>query len=181
MICCFVGHRKVENQELIKKKVKEVVGLLIVEKGVRTFCFGSRSEFDDICHAVVTDFKKTYFDIIRINYNYKSEYIVKSNEREELEAGWSKLLKKEVKLKDYERGKISDRVYSAGKASYVERNEEMIDDSDYCVFFYYEDYVPKPNNPRQTSKTSGTKLAYDYAMRKKKVIINVADEVENDG
>ncbi len=178
---CFIGHRKVENKEIVKEKVKEVVGRLIVENDVRIFHFGSRSEFDDVCHSIVTDFQKIYPDIIRVNYNCKSEYVVKKDERERLEKEWSKLLKEEVKLKDYERGKISDRVYSAGKASYVERNEEMIDDSTYCVFFYREGYKPTPNNPRQSSKTSGTKLAYDYAVQKKKAIINIADEVSNDG
>ncbi len=175
---CFIGHRKVENKELVKEKVKEVVERLIVEKGVKTFHFGSRSEFDDICHVVVTEFQKIYPDIIRVNYNCKSEYVVKKDERERLEAGWSRLLKEEVKLKDYERGKISDRVYSAGEASYVERNEEMIDDSTYCVFFYREGYKPTPNNPRKSSKISGTKLAYDYAVRKKKIIINIVEEIE---
>ncbi len=175
MTCCFIGHRKIENRELVFERVKEVVGKLIVENDIRTFHFGSRSEFDDICHAVVTDLQKIYPDIIRVNYNCKSGYVVKKDERERLEKGWSRLLKEEVKLKDYERGKISDRVYSAGKASYVERNEEMIDDSKYCVFFYREGYKPTPNNPRQSSKTSGTKLAYDYAVRKKKIIVNIIE------
>ncbi len=176
MSCCFIGHRKIQDKAAVQEKVKEVVEDLIAEKGVRTFLFGSRSEFDDICHAVVTEFQKNYPDIVRVNYNCKSEYVVKKDERERLEQIERTVLKKEVRLKDYERGKISDRVYSAGKASYVERNEEMIDDSTYCVFFYREGYRPKPNNPCQTSKTSGTKLAYEYAERKKKIIINIAKQ-----
>ena len=47
----------------------------------------------------------------------------------------------EVKLKDYDAEVRSDRVFSAGKASYIERNQEMIDDSDFCVFYYNETYV----------------------------------------
>ncbi len=171
---CFIGHRKIENKEAVKEKVKEVVGWFIVEKGIRVFHFGSRSEFDDICHAVVTDFQKIYPDIVRVNYNCKSEYVVKKEEREGLEKIGKALLKKELGLKDYELGKISDRVYSAGKASYVERNEEMIDDSEYCIFFYREEYKVEPQNSRQSSKKSGTKLAYEYAERKKKVIVNIA-------
>ena len=30
---------------------------------------------------------------------------------------------------------MSDKVASAGQASYIERNELMINDSDYCVFY----------------------------------------------
>ncbi len=174
--CCFIGHRKIEDKEAVQEKVKEVVGKLIVEKGVRTFHFGSRSEFDDICHAVVTEFQRSYPDIVRINYNCRSEYVVKKDEREKLEGIESEVLKKEVKLKDFERGEISDKVYGAGKASYVERNEEMIDNSVYCVFFYKEDYKPASKNFRQSNKTSGTKLACDYAVRKKKMVVNIANE-----
>ena len=52
----------------------------------------------------------------------------------------------EVKLKDYDAEVQSDRVFSAGKASYVERNYEMIDDSDFCVFYYNEAYLPQGVN-----------------------------------
>ena len=85
--------------------------------------------------------------------------------------------------------------YTSGKASYVERNQAMIDNSDYCIFyvernqamidnsdyciFYYnENYKPKP---RKQSKQdinyyqlkSGTALTYKYAKQKKKKIINI--------
>ena len=66
----------------------------------------------------------------------------------------------------------------AGKASYVERNREMIDDSDFCVFFYIEEYKPEHDPHRKTSGKSGTKMAYDYAVRKKKPIINVAKLIQ---
>ena len=68
--------------------------------------------------------------------------------------------------------------YTSGKASYVERNQAMIDNSDYCIFYYNENYKPKP---RKQSKRdinyyqpkSGTFLAYKYAQKKKKEIINI--------
>ncbi len=49
----------------------------------------------------------------------------------------------------------------------------MIDDSTYCIFFYRERYKPTPNNLRQTNKASGTKLTYDYAV--KKIIVNIIE------
>ena len=66
----------------------------------------------------------------------------------------------------------------AGRAAYVERNYEMIDKSDYCVVYYDENYLP---SERKKSKKdlfsyqpkSGTKIAYEYAVKKKKKIINV--------
>ena len=58
----------------------------------------------------------------------------------------------------------------AGKAVYIERNCEMIDNSRFCVVYYDENYIPSRKN-----KKSGTKIAYDYAVKKGKEIINVND------
>lgn len=56
----------------------------------------------------------------------------------------------------------------------------MIDDSDYCVFYYDSSYRPKRKcisnksiSGLWTSEKSGTALAYKYAQKKKKRIINV--------
>lgn len=175
--CCFIGHRKIQNQEEVRKKVEEVVRTLIVEKGVEKFNFGSRSEFDALCHAAVMKLKVEYPNIVRINYRCKSEYVVKEEEREELEKSWSEQLHREISLQGFEGEKISDRVFNGGYASYVERNQEMIDDSDICVFYYQEGYTPEPNPYRRySSKKSGTKLAYEYAVQKKKIVLNIAWE-----
>ena len=66
----------------------------------------------------------------------------------------------------------------AGKYSYVERNFEMIDNSMYCVFYYNENYITPlkggtKHNIISSMGNSGTKTAYEYAMKKKKVIINL--------
>ena len=55
----------------------------------------------------------------------------------------------------------------------------MIDNSTYCVFYYNENYTPplkrtpKRNTVSTSKRNSGTKIAYDYAMKKKKQIINL--------
>lgn len=38
---------------------------------------------------------------------------------------------------------MSDSVIRAGKASFVERNQGMIDNSDFSVFYYKGDYAPE--------------------------------------
>ena len=65
----------------------------------------------------------------------------------------------------------------AGKASYVERNQEMINKSDFCVIYYDENYLPprRKNSRRDLfdyQPKSGTAVVYDYAVKKKKKIIN---------
>lgn len=53
--CCFIGHRKAQDKELVFLAVKKTVERLIVENGIRTFHFGRKSEFDDLCHLAVTE------------------------------------------------------------------------------------------------------------------------------
>ena len=167
-VCCFIGHRKIEESGGVIERATQVIKDLIVHKGVNTFLFGSRSEFDDVCHDIVTNLQKAYPQIKRIMYKCRSEYAVKKEEKAQLEKTCSKLLHREVQLKDYEGEVMSDRLWSAGKASYVERNQDMINASDYCVFYYNPQYQP----PK--AGASGTRLAYDYAFRKKRdTIINI--------
>ena len=72
------------------------------------------------------------------------------------------------------------KIENAGKYSYVERNYEMINSSNFCVFYYNEKYEPKAkyqrkNNPLSPKRrNSGTKIAYEYA---KKLDLNVIYEI----
>ena len=72
--CSFFGHRDTEQSEELKQKVKDIVERLIVEKSVDTFLFGSRSNFDELCHIVVTELKEKYPYIRRIAYLCKHEF-----------------------------------------------------------------------------------------------------------
>ena len=79
--CCFIGHREVSDRSEVYSRTKKVIENLIVNENVRVFHFGSRSAFDDICHEIVTDFQEKYPDVQRINYNRRSEYVVKKEEK----------------------------------------------------------------------------------------------------
>ena len=84
-------------------------------------------------------------------------------------------------------GTMPEAVKKAGKASYIERNQHMIDRSDLCVFYYDERYSPPKKQIRQnhflsvspSRSNSGTKLAYQYAMAHKKVILNLFPMPQN--
>ncbi len=184
MTCCFIGHRKIENLEIVKIKAKEIIEDLIINKNVNTFLFGSRSEFDDLCLQIVSSLKEKYKEIKRITYTCKSEGIVLENEKEEKERLYSKVFKKKVELdllcvdEEYEH----KTKYTAGKASYVERNQAMILSSNICVFYYDKDYLPKMRKHCKSDMfyyqpKSGTKIAYDYAVQKKKTIINLFEVI----
>lgn len=179
--CCFIGHRTIEQTDELLALLTDTIRRLILEEGVCYFLFGSRSAFDDLCHRIVTEFQQEFPNIVRVAYTRRSEYAVKAEEKVKMERTWATILKTEVKLKDYDAEVQSDRVFSAGKASYVERNQEMIDDSDFCVFYYNKSYLPprRKRSNRDLSSyqpKSGTRLAYEYAVQKSKktdkVVIN---------
>lgn len=80
-------------------------------------------------------------------------------------------------LQHYEDTYFPEHVENEGRASYVERNREMINKSDFCVIYYDENYLPprRKNSRRDLfdyQPKSGTAGAYDYAVKKKKKIIN---------
>lgn len=130
MIATFIGHRKIQNSELLTEQIKQTVLNLIDEKQVDTFLFGSRSAFDDLCLEIVTEIKKERPFIQRIYVRAAYPYIDSAYEA--------------YLLKFYDATYIPDKIENAGKAAYVERNEYMIDKADVCIFYYNENYQNLP-------------------------------------
>ena len=152
MKVCFIGHRKIEKTEEVSALLKETITALI-NKGATTFLFGSKSAFDTLALQVLTDLKKQFPYIKRV-YVRSSFQNINSSYQNYL-------------LKSYEKTYFPPKLENAGKYSYVERNYDMIDNSSFCVFYYNENYTPLPK------RNSGTKTAYQYAVKKKKEIINL--------
>ena len=148
--CCFIGHREINVTDELKEKLRVVIEHLITDESIDTFLFGSKSQFDDLCYDIVTEIKKKYPHIKRTFVRAEYPYIDASYEAYLLES--------------YEDTYFPKSVLGAGKASYVKRNCEMIDNSRFCIVYYKEDYTPK-------GRKSGTKIALAYAEKKKKTII----------
>ncbi len=162
--CCFFGHRKIDVTDELIRRMKETVENLITEKKIDTFLFGSKSEFDELCLKVVTELKNKHPHIRRIYVRAEFPYIDES---------YTAYL-----LQNYEHTYYPERIINAGKAAYVERNYEMIDNSSYCVICYDENYMPprRRNGKRNVfdyQPSSGTKLAYNYAVKKNITVINL--------
>ena len=169
--CSFFGHRDTPQTEELKEKIRETVERLIVEKGVDTFLFGTRSSFDELCHIVVTELKEKYSNIRRIAYLCKHESGCLVGAGMKMKQQIKKLTGKDVYVPEYEDIKKSDRVNSAGRASYIERNQFVIQDSDYCIFYFQMQSLlseKKFNKQKHNNKKkSGTKYAYEYALQQK--------------
>ena len=166
--CCFFGHRKITDADTLKINVYEVMENLILHNNVDTFLMGSKSEFDSLCRKVVSELKERYTYIKRIYI--RAEY-------PDISDSYEKYL-----LKSCEETYYPERARNAGKAVYVERNCEMIDKSDYCIVYYKKEYLPprRKNSKRDLfdyQPKSGTGIAYQYAVKKNKTVINVAEKL----
>lgn len=166
-VCCFIGHRKIDTTKELKDKLFNLIEDLIKDKNVRVFLFGSRSEFNTLCYDIVSTLKKKYLFIKRIYVRGEFQYI-------------SDQYKDKYFLNGYEDSFLPDSCKIASKATYVERNKFMIDESDFCVFYFKNDYKPEVKkisnrgiSGMYTSEVSGTKKAYEYALKKEKNVLNI--------
>lgn len=159
MTCCFIGHRKVETTDALEQALNIIITHLI-SIGIENFIFGDHSVFNDLCYNIVTKLKIAYLQICRIKYRKDypdaNEYTM------------------QFLIKGFEYCIIPNGVEKSGKAAYIKRNQAMICHSDYCIFYYSENYKPHSNS-HNASRKSGTKLAFDYAKAKHKNILNVYD------
>lgn len=161
---CFIGHRKINETDELKEKIYNTVEDLIVNKAVTTFLFGSRSKFDSLCKKIVTELQEKYPNIKRVYIRAESEHISQDY--------------KEYLLEGCDDTYYPEKISGSDRAAYVERNKIMIDKSDYCIFYYDENYLPpkRKNNRRELfdyQPKSGTKTAYNYALKKCNTVINL--------
>ncbi len=148
--CCFFGHREITETDELRANLRMAIEKLITNEGVDRFLFGSKSQFDKLCLALVSELKEKYPHIKRLYV--RAEFpIIGDDYRAYL-------------LKSYEDTYYPDKLLGAGRAVYVERNCEMIEQSKYCIVYYSEENAP-------TIRKSGTRLALDYAIRRKKEVI----------
>ena len=126
-----------------------MIEMLIVDCGVTTFLFGSKSRFNSLCYEIVSEIKKKQNHIQRVYV--RAEF-------PEIEEEYKRYL-----MCLYEDTYFPKCALNSGKAAYIKCNREMIDKSQYCVFYYSKELEP-------TTRNSGTKIAYDYAVQKKRCI-----------
>ncbi len=126
--------------------------------------FGSRNDFDKLCYDAVAKLKEKYPQIIRVYVRAEYPHIDDNY--------------KAYLLTKYEETYFPINITSAGRAVYVERNREMIDSAYFCVVYYNDTYAPPARKYShrdivEYQPKSGTKLAYEYAVKKEKTIINI--------
>ncbi len=148
--CCFLGHRTINDTDDLRTKLTESIEKLITEEKVDTFLFGSKSEFDRLCVGLVTKLKEKYPQVKRIYVRAEFPYI---------NDDYLTYL-----LKYYDDTYYPEKLHGSGRAAYVKRNYEMINNSKYCIIYYDEAHAP-------TTRKSGAKIALDYAIKNGREII----------
>lgn len=140
-ICCFFGHRTINETEKLKSKLIEVIEKLIVDENVDTFLFGSKSQFNSLCKETVTEIKEKYPHIKRIYV--RAEY-------PDINEQYTNYL-----LESYEETYYPEHIRSSGRVAYVERNYEMINKSKFCIVYYDEPNAQPPTKaaPKSPSIT----------------------------
>lgn len=151
--CCIIGHRDFEKTKELELKIKSIVTDLIEKENVTEFLFGSKSKFTDFCYVVISEYKNNYPNLKRIFV--RAEYPIISDD-------YYNYLKT-----FYEDSYFYSEKLTNNRFSYISRNKAMIDKSDFCIFYFNSNYLPK------TKTQSGTRIAYDYAIKKGKEILNV--------
>ena len=147
--CCFFGHRTINETKELRDKLYRIIENLIINESVDTFLFGSKSRFNDLCLELVSKLKEKHPHIKRIYV--RAEFPIISDDY------------KSYLLESYEDTYYPAKIINSGRAVYVERNFEMINQSRFCVVYYDESYTP-------SKRKSGTKIALDYATKHKKEI-----------
>lgn len=150
--CCFIGHRAIYDTEKLRMQLCEIIEELILNEKVDTFLFGSKSQFNSVCLEIVTKLREKHPHIKRIYVRAEYPYISE--------------LYKNYLLESYEDTYYPEHIVGSGRAAYVERNYNMIDNSHFCVFYYDRDIAT-------LIKKSGTKIALDYAIRQRKHVIKL--------
>ena len=151
--CCIIGHRDFKKNKELELNVKGIIINLIEEESVTKFLFGSKSKFIDFCYDIVSEIRKKHNNLSRVFV--RAEYPIISEEYYDYLKSF------------YEDSYFYSEKLIANKYSYIKRNQTMIDQSDICLFCFDNNYFPK------TRTCSGTGLAYKYAIKKGKRILNV--------
>ena len=155
-ICCFTGHRRIPDSEIIKLKQRldETIDQLI-DNGVRTFRTGGALGFDTLAALSVLVRKEKRAEKISLELCLPCRDQPKSWRQKDVDI-YNFILSRADKI-TY----LHDE-YTA--SCMLERNRFMVDGSDFCVA-----YCTSPSSPR-----GGTAYTVRYANSKNLPVINIA-------
>lgn len=156
MKIAFIGHRKINITNTLKYNLYAAIEKILYDFPDTEFLFGSNSEFDFLCLQTINN--------LRLRFPYLKRIYVRAK-MENLNESYEKYLHS-----IYDNTFFPNEIKNTGKALYVERNKVMIDMCD-KLFVYYDPHYTV-STKKGFSSNSGTKIAFKYALKSNKEIIN---------
>lgn len=150
-IAGIIGHAKFEENEKLRQVLIETIKNVILVDNVTEFWVEIKSDFVKFASEVVREIKKEY-PFVKLVY-VRGEYLYTNSVYE-------KFLNEQ-----FDEMIFPDCFIGAGRTIYVKRNQYIIDKSDVVIFYF--------NEKISLSEKSGTLIAYEYATKRHKRIINV--------
>ncbi len=163
--CCFTGHRDLPRDKdklfEIQLRTKEAIKYLINNKGVKYYGVGGALGYDLLAANELIKLRNTGFT------EYKDIKIILIAPFHGYTNNWSDEQRAELEKQYKDYNKIVWVTNNKSKAAYILRDRHMIDNSKYVIAY-------------KVKNTGGTAFTVDYAVKKNRVIINIADEVNLD-
>ena len=163
-----IGHRKAPEGPELVVRIYETLFDLIVNQGVDTFYFGSKSRFDTFCFEAVMELRHSYPHVKTVYVRANYEHIEKSYE--------------DYLLESYDETYYPDTVRDSHELCYVIRDAALVEVCDVLLTYCATNYEPPRKTPKnkmmapvETAKKpkSGTQMAVLFAKKRKKRIINL--------
>lgn len=130
LTCCFTGHRDISKNEYAKiyEVTKIIIEILIKEKGILYFKVGGARGFDTIVALAIIELKVKYQDIKLILILPCKNQCFKWNKRD-------------IDLYNLVLESADEIIYISEnytKTCMLERNDELLENSNYCVCYLRE-------------------------------------------
>lgn len=146
--CSCFGHSDVDITDDLRARTRIEIDKAIAD-GVRTFLFGGRSDFDDLCYDIVTEKKNENPQLnIRRVFCFALDNQLRKPPR------W-------FIRKEYEALECPAKTFDYWYTAIYYRNLAMIDQSDLVLFWV------------EKRKNSGAYKTYLYAVKKHKCFVNL--------
>lgn len=150
-VCSCFGHFSIEITDSLKLRIEQEITNALND-GVRIFLFDGRSDFDDLCYDAVTLKMQEHPEIsIRRVFCFPMDKHLRKPPR------W-------FQRKEYEALECPIKDFDWWYTAIYYRNCAMIDMSDFVLFWVEE------------RENSGAYKTYEYAVKKKKALVNLYGE-----
>lgn len=146
--CSFFGHTKIDITDKLVNDLKILIKKLITEDNFQIFYFGGFSNFDELCWQIVSEIKQE-FPLIKRIFCLSNPQHLRPSKRPKF-----------LKENDYEEFVYLDLDFDWWYKRIYFRNIEIINKSDFVVFFV------------SNVENSGAYKAMQHAKKIKKPFIN---------